>query len=179
MKLYPISAQKRDVAYAIGHVRLGKVKIGGFYVSHCMDIASKNNLIPCRACIYALDVRAASSDSAHSASAQPLTSLSGAHRSDSQHQVAGVQRKSTQPVSGSAGVSAQACACLSPTATRSFVIVQPFYQPELSRVPHWQFFSNCREHNITFGFEGKCGVLFQLAGHLIAVVVELTVCTAV
>ncbi|KAH7826854.1 uncharacterized protein MONOS_13853 [Monocercomonoides exilis] len=91
-------------------------------------------------------------------------------------QVADLQRVSPQATCGSASASAQACACLSPAATRSFVIVQPFNQPELSRVPHGQFFSNCREHNITFDFEGKCGVLFQLAGHLIAGVVGFVAC---
>ncbi|KAH7823488.1 uncharacterized protein MONOS_9867 [Monocercomonoides exilis] len=58
----------------------------------------------------------------------------------------------------------------------TYAIGQPFHQPELSRVPHVQFFSNCREHNITFDCEGKCGVLFQLAGHLIAGVVGFVAC---
>ncbi|KAH7829948.1 uncharacterized protein MONOS_416 [Monocercomonoides exilis] len=122
---------------------------------HCSEIVSINNLIQC------------------------ITGTgcsSGAHRSASQHQVAGVERVSPQAACGTASASAQACACLSPAATRSFVIVQPFYQPELSRVPHGQFFSNFREHNVTFDFEEKCGVLFQLAGHLIAGVVEFVAC---
>ncbi|KAH7830610.1 uncharacterized protein MONOS_681 [Monocercomonoides exilis] len=67
-------------------------------------------------------------DSVHSASARSLTSSSGAHRSASPHQVAGVQRKSPRPACGSAGASAQ------------------------------------------------CGVLLQLAGHLIAEVVGFVAC---
>ncbi|KAH7818026.1 uncharacterized protein MONOS_15697 [Monocercomonoides exilis] len=53
-------------------------------------------------------------------------------------------RVSPQPVPGWATVSAQAYAFLSPISERSFVKEQPFYHPELKRVPRGQFFSNCR-----------------------------------
>ncbi|KAH7817949.1 uncharacterized protein MONOS_13560 [Monocercomonoides exilis] len=141
-----------------------------------IEIASGNYIPPRRAGTAALYGRALSSDFAHSACALPRCSSSGARRSASQRQVVGVQRVSPLPASGSAAVSAHACACLSPATTGSVVIVQLFHQPELSRVPHGQFFSNCREYNITFDFEGKCGVLFQLAGHLIAGVVGFVAC---
>ncbi|KAH7815989.1 uncharacterized protein MONOS_6003 [Monocercomonoides exilis] len=136
-----------------------------------MEKASGNYLLPRRAGTTALHVRAPSSDSAHSACARPQGCSSGAHRSASQHQAAGAHGTSPQQAYGSNETFAQACAWFSPEATRSFVIVQPFNQLELSSEPHGQFFSNCQEHNITFDFEGKCGVLFQLAGHLVAGVV--------
>ncbi|KAH7820526.1 uncharacterized protein MONOS_297 [Monocercomonoides exilis] len=141
-----------------------------------IEIASGNYLLPRRSSTAALHVRAPSFDSAHSACARPQGCSNGAHRSVSPRQVAGVERVSPQAACGPASASAQACACLSPAATRSFVIAQLFYEPELSRVPHGQFFSNCQEHNINFDFEGKCGVLFQLSGHLIARVVEFVAC---
>ncbi|KAH7818639.1 uncharacterized protein MONOS_8383 [Monocercomonoides exilis] len=141
-----------------------------------IEIASGNYLLPRRGGTAALHVLAPFSDSVHSASARPQGCSSGAHRSASPRQVERVERVSAQAACGSASASAQACACLPPAATRSFVIVQPFYQSELSRVPHKQFFSNCREHNMTFDFEGKCGVLFQLSGHLIARVVGFVAC---
>ncbi|KAH7816334.1 uncharacterized protein MONOS_9002 [Monocercomonoides exilis] len=137
-----------------------------------IEFMSGNYLLPRYACTAALHVRAPSSDSAHSTSARPMTSSSSIRNFASFVGVAGGQRKSPQSASGSVGASAKVRSCPSTEVINSFVIVQPFYQPELSRVPHGQFFSNCREHNITFDFEGKCGVLFQLVVYLIAGAVE-------
>ncbi|KAH7819392.1 uncharacterized protein MONOS_12189 [Monocercomonoides exilis] len=103
-----------------------------------IEIVSGNYLLPRRAGTAALHARTPSSDPAHSASARPQASSSGAHRYTSLRHVVCVQRVSSQPASDPSGTCAQVCACLSPEATLSFVIVQPFYQPELSRVPHWQ-----------------------------------------
>ncbi|KAH7822830.1 uncharacterized protein MONOS_8267 [Monocercomonoides exilis] len=56
-----------------------------------IEIASGNYLLPHHGGTAALHVRAPSSDSAHSACARPQGCSSGAHRSTSQRQVAGVQ----------------------------------------------------------------------------------------
>ncbi|KAH7816301.1 uncharacterized protein MONOS_10034 [Monocercomonoides exilis] len=150
----------RDATYAIGQVCHGKGMIGVFCVSYCVcgrvgvtaDVCD-GSFGGSAGSIVGVQVDVVSAAWGH----RDRGSSSGAHRSASPRQVAGVQRVSPLPASGSVLASAQACACLSPAAARCFVI-------------------NCREHNITFDFEGNCGVLFQLAGHLIAGVVEFVAC---
>ncbi|KAH7818836.1 uncharacterized protein MONOS_16409 [Monocercomonoides exilis] len=161
----------RDAMYAIWRVCHGKGMTGVFGVSYFVFVDEWESR---RMCAVDLSVGPLAASSAFRWISHFLH-LSE-HRLFSPRQVACVQRVSPQVAFGSANASTQAYACHSPAATRSFVIVQPFYQPELSRVPHGQFFSNCREHNITFDFEGKCGVLFQLAEHLIAVEVGFVSC---
>ncbi|KAH7821111.1 uncharacterized protein MONOS_13729 [Monocercomonoides exilis] len=175
----------RDATYAIGQVCHGKGMIGVFSISYCVFVDEWESL---RMCAVDLSVGPLAASSAFRwmsyllqggieiASGNSLLPRRGSTAALHPRQVACAQRVSPQAACGSASASARACACLSPAATRSFVIVQPFYQPELSRVPHGQFFSNCQEHNITFDFEGKCGVLFQLELHLIAGVVGFVAC---
>ncbi|KAH7822216.1 uncharacterized protein MONOS_12495 [Monocercomonoides exilis] len=102
----------RDATYVIRKVCHWKGMIEVFGVLYCIKIAPGNYLLTHNAGTAALHMCAPSSDSAHSMSALLLASSQ----------------------------SAQACACLSPAATRSFVIVQPFYQPELLCIPYEQFF---------------------------------------
>ncbi|KAH7817341.1 uncharacterized protein MONOS_11270 [Monocercomonoides exilis] len=189
----------RDATNAIGQVCHGKGMIGVFSVSNCVfvdeweslrmcavdlsvgplaassafrwmsyllqggiEIASGNYLLSRRGGTAALYVRAPSSDSAHSTSARDQGSSSGVHRSALQRQVERVQREYllNQHLVGL------------PSQHKS----QLFYQLVQSRMPHGQFFSNCLGHNITFDFEGKRGVLFQMAKHLIARVVGFVAC---
>ncbi|KAH7831034.1 uncharacterized protein MONOS_6872 [Monocercomonoides exilis] len=129
--------------------------IGKYLLHVSNEIASGNNLLPLRAGTAALHVRAPSSDSAHSASARPMTSSSSIRNFASYVGVAGGQRKSPQPASGSVGTSAKVRVCPSTEVTNSIVIMHQFHKPELLREPREQLFSNRREHSITFDIEEK------------------------
>ncbi|KAH7829781.1 uncharacterized protein MONOS_16129 [Monocercomonoides exilis] len=136
----------RDATYAIGQVYQGKWMIGVFGVSYCVFVDEWESLRMC-AVDFSVDPLAAPSAFRWMLyllqGGIEIGSSSGVHRSASQRQVVGVQRVPPQPASDWNGVSAHACADISPSSIHIFVKEQPFYYPELKRVPHGQWEVRC------------------------------------